>query len=144
MKSCTFFGHRDTNKEIEPIIKSTLIELIEKNNVDTFYVGNNGNFDIIVENILKELKVVYPQINYFVVCSYVKTYKQKDLTNAIYPVFLKSKTLSQIPKRNEWMMERCDYVVTYVTKMYGGAARFKRYSQKNGKCVIELSYKSRF
>ena len=50
MKSCTFFGHRDTKKEIEPIIKSTLIELIEKNNVNIFYVGNNGNFDMIVKN----------------------------------------------------------------------------------------------
>ena len=42
MKSCTFFGHRTAGKEIEPIVKSTLIELIEKNSVDTFYVGNNG------------------------------------------------------------------------------------------------------
>ena len=143
MKSCTFFGHRDTNKEIEPIIKSTLIELIEKKNVDTFYVGNNGNFDTMVKNTLKVLKIIYPQINYFIVYSYAKTHKQEDL-NAIYPVFLKSKVLSPIPRRNEWMIERSDYVVTYVTKTYGGAARFKRYSQKIGKFVIELSYKSRF
>lgn len=30
MKSCTFFGHRNVRKEIEPIVKSTLIELIKK------------------------------------------------------------------------------------------------------------------
>lgn len=141
MKSCTFFGHRDTTKEIEPIIKSTLIELIENNNVSTFYVGNNGNFDIIVKKLLDELKTIYPQINYFVVHSYLKIIKKEDLTNAIYPLFLKSLTLSQIPKRNEWMINRSDYVVTYVTKKHGGAARFKRYSQINGKYIIELSCK---
>ncbi len=143
MKSCTFFGHRDVRKEIEPIVKSTLVELIEKNSVDTFYVGNNGNFDIMVKSLLGELKAIYTQINYFVVYAYARSYKQEDLSNAIYPLCLK-KALSQIPKRNEWMIERCDYVVTYVTKMHGGAARFKRLSQKRGKCVIELSYKSRF
>lgn len=142
MKSCTFFGHRDTEKEIEPIIKSTLIELIEKNGVDTFYVGNNGNFDIMVKSLLGELKSIYPQINYFIVYAYAKSYKQEDLSNAIYPVFLK-KTLSQIPKRNEWMIERNDYVITYVSKAFGGAARFKRLSERKGKRVIELSYKLR-
>ena len=29
MKSCTFFGHRDTKKEIEPTIESTLLRLYE-------------------------------------------------------------------------------------------------------------------
>lgn len=44
---CTFFGHKDTPKEIEPTLRSTLIDLIENKNVNVFYVGNNGNFDTI-------------------------------------------------------------------------------------------------
>ena len=30
---CTFFGHKDTPKEIEPTLRSTLIDLIENKNV---------------------------------------------------------------------------------------------------------------
>ena len=37
---CTFFGHKDTPKEIEPTLRSALIELIENKNVTVFYVGN--------------------------------------------------------------------------------------------------------
>ena len=36
---CTFFGHKDTPKEIEPTLRSTLIDLIENKNVNVFYVG---------------------------------------------------------------------------------------------------------
>ena len=48
MAVCTFFGHRDTPKKIEPILKSTLIDLIENKKVDLFYIGNQGNFDYMV------------------------------------------------------------------------------------------------
>ena len=42
MATCTFFGHRDTSKEIEPMLKSALTDLIENKRVDMFYVGNEG------------------------------------------------------------------------------------------------------
>lgn len=58
--TCTFFGHRDTPKEKEPILKSTLADLIENKGVDTFYVGNNGNFDKMVCSALSGLSVLYP------------------------------------------------------------------------------------
>ena len=41
--------------------------------------------------------------------------------------------------RNKWMIERSDYVVTYVTHQIGsGAAQFKELAEKQGKIVIEL------
>ena len=45
---CTFFGHRDTPRIAELILKEKIIYLIENKNVDKFYVGNNGNFDFMV------------------------------------------------------------------------------------------------
>ena len=48
MSSCTFFGHRDAPKKIESDLYFVLNELVKKHNVDSFYVGNNGNFDHIV------------------------------------------------------------------------------------------------
>lgn len=49
MLTCTFFGHKDTPKEIEPILRSALVDLIENKNVLKFYVGNNGSFDHMVK-----------------------------------------------------------------------------------------------
>ena len=42
---CTFFGHKDTPKEIEPVLQASIIDLIENHGADEFYVGNNGSFD---------------------------------------------------------------------------------------------------
>lgn len=46
MATCTFFGHKDTPTQIKPLLKAVLVDLIENKNVDTFYIGNQGNFDL--------------------------------------------------------------------------------------------------
>lgn len=73
---CTFFGHKDTPKEIEPTLRSTLIALIENKNATVFYVGNNGNFDTMVRRQLEDLSQIYP-ITYSVVLAYLPTEKNK-------------------------------------------------------------------
>lgn len=72
----TFFGHRDTPSSIAPELKKVLTELIEKNGATVFYVGNEGNFDWMVYDTLKELKSEYPFIEYKVVLAYL-TKKKK-------------------------------------------------------------------
>lgn len=137
---CTFFGHKDTPKEIEPTLRSTLIDLIENKNVNVFYVGNNGNFDTMVRRQLEDLSQIYP-ITYSVVLAYHPTEKNKydNLTNTIYP-----EGLETIPKRfaiswrNKWMIDHSDIVVTYVTHSFGGAAKFKEMAERLKKTVIKL------
>lgn len=135
--TATFFGHKDTPKEIEPTLRSTLIDLIENKNVTVFYVGNNGNFDTIQ---LEDLSQTYP-ITYSVVLAYLPTEKNKydDLTNTIYP-----EGLETVPKRfaiswrNKWMIQQSDIVVTYVIHNFGGAAQFKKIAEKLSKYIINL------
>ena len=137
----TFFGHKDTPKEIEPTLRSTLIDLIENKNVTVYYVGNNGNFDTMVRRQLEDLSRTYP-ITYSVVLSYLPTKKSgyDDYTNTILP-----EGIETVPKRfaisyrNKWMVEQADIVVTYVTHSFGGAAQFKELAERQGKTVIELS-----
>lgn len=50
---CTFFGHRDTPWNTQEFLTELLREMIIKENADTFLVGNQGNFDRIVLNVLK-------------------------------------------------------------------------------------------
>lgn len=140
---CTFFGHRDTPKEIEPILKSTLIELVEKKDVNFFYVGNQGNFDCMVRKALKQLKICYPHIDYAVVLAYMSIRKDKyvtDFSDTIYPEELDSiHPKYAILKRNDWMINHSDYVVTYVKHSFGGAYKFSMESKRKGKSVINLA-----
>ena len=140
MKTVTFFGHKDTPQETEPTLRATLLDLIINKNATVFFVGNNGNFDAMVRNQLKELSVIYP-IKYSVVLAYLPDERNTDdMSDTIYP-----EGLEAVPKRfaiswrNKWMLKQSDIVVTYVKHSFGGAAQFKELAQKQGKTVIELS-----
>ena len=136
---CTFFGHKDTPKE--PTLRSTLIDLIENKNVTVFYVGENGNFDTMVRHQLEDLSQIYP-ITYCVVLAYLPTEKNKyeNLTNTIYPEGLETiPKRFAISRRNKWMIQQSDIVVTYVTHNFGGVAQFKEMAIKHGKKVFELA-----
>ena len=137
----TFFGHKDTPKEIETTLRATLVDLIENHGATEFYVGNNGNFDTMVRRQLENLSQTYP-ITYNVVLAYLPTKKSEydDYTNTIYP-----EGIETVPKRfaisyrNKWMLEQSDIFITYVARTYGGAWQFKVIAQRQGKTVIELS-----
>ena len=142
----TFFGHKDTPKETELTLRTTLINLIENHNAVNFYVGNNGNFDIMVRHVLEELSVIYP-IQYSVVLAYLPVQKDENqkLKNTILPDGIET-----VPKRfaisyrNKWMIDYSDIVVTYVTHNFGGASQFKEMAERKGKSVVELSEKSEY
>ena len=71
-----FFGHKDTPKEIEPALRTTLVDLIENHDATEFYVGNNGNFDTMVRRQLENLSQTYP-ITYNIVLAYIPTKKSE-------------------------------------------------------------------
>ena len=138
---CTFFGHKDTPKEIEPTLRTTLVDLIENHGATEFYVGNNGNFDAMVRRQLEDLSHTYP-ITYSVVLAYLPTKKSEydDYTNSLLPEGIETKPKRfAISYRNKWMVKQSDVVVTYVTHNFGGATQFKEMAEKQSKTVIELS-----
>ncbi len=140
MSAVTFFGHKDTPKEIEQPLRTTLIDLIKNKNTNVFYVGNNGNFDHMVRRQLEVLSHIYP-ITYSIVLAYLPTEKNKhdNLTNTIYPEGLENvPKCFAISRRNEWMIQQSDIVVTYVTRNFGGAAQFKAMAERKNKVVIDL------
>lgn len=143
MSICTFFGHRDAPKKTEPALRVALLDLIENKNVDLFYVGNHGGFDRMVRKCLTELKTKYPHIKYYVVLAYIPLKKEnlmlEDGEETLYPAGLeRTPPKYAIIKRNYWMIEKSDYVVTYVDHITGGAAHFKEVAEKKGKTVINL------
>lgn len=141
--TCTFFGHRVVTNDVKTRLRVVITDLIVHHAVDVFYVGNQGGFDEIVSEVLRELQTIYP-IDYAVVLAYFPVERDGNGTpnppDTIYP-----EGLETVPKRfaicyrNRWMLERADYVVTYVTHRGGsGAARYQSLAEQRGKKVISL------
>ena len=141
MPACTFFGHRDCLDAIKPKLRQVLIDLIENHNVDMFYVGNQGRFDAIVRSELRDLQREYSQINYAVVLAYMpgKQTEYDDHSDTMLPEGIESvHPRYAISWRNSWMLKQSDYVVTYITHTYGGAAQYAGKANRQKKCVINL------
>lgn len=143
MNSCTFFGHRYISDEIEEILTSLLIKLIE-NDVSIFYVGSQGDFDHTVIKILKCLKIKYPHISYYIVLAYLHATKDNYyfdyFENTLYPEGLEFVPQKYaIVKRNQWMIEKSDYVIVYVNQTFSNASKFKALAEKKGKNVINIA-----
>lgn len=144
MSTCTFFGHRNTPAAIQPFLKNAITELIITHNVTRFYVGNQGEFDRLVYTTLKELKEFYPQIEYYVVLAYLPSDKNQfsyiDFIDTVFPDNLtKVPPKFAISKRNIYMINKSDYVITYIKNHCSGAAQFAKKAKNKNKIVINLA-----
>lgn len=141
-RSCTFFGHRVCDASLEAKLDGILRWLVTQRDVDTFYVGNQGQFDTLVREALRRLKQGYPQISYHVVLAYPLGQDSPDLHA---PDVLLPAGITAVPPRaaivwrNEWMLRRSDMAVVWVTHPSGGAARFARRAQQMGKQIYNLA-----
>ena len=129
MSACTFFGHCDCPSSIKSKLRKVLIDLIESHAVDMFYVGQQGAFDSMVRSVLKELVSLYPHINYAVVLERMPPkrdeFDTRDYSDTLLPEGIeKVHPRFAISWRNKWMIKQSDYVVTYITHSWGGAAQF--------------------
>ena len=142
MSICTFFGHRDCPNSIQSKLQEVLVDLITNCKVDMFYVGNQGRFDVIVRNVLRGLKTEYPQIEYAVVLAYMpgKQVEYDDYSDTMLPEGIESvHPRYAISWRNNWMLRQSDYVVTYITHSWGGAAQYADKARRQKKTVINIS-----
>lgn len=140
--TCSFFGHRYIDEAIAAPLKNALTNLIA-NNVDTFLVGHQGDFDRLVLRTLRQLKKEFPQIRYRVVLAYLPA------APAAYCAYTEEETvfpegLETVPPRyaiswrNRWMIRQSDVVVTYITHSQDSAAQFAESAKKMNKRVINI------
>ena len=132
MTACTFFGHSQC-----PDLRSELRDAVMRlagDGVDMFYVGDNGRFDAQVRSVLSELG-----LRYGVVLAYLPKGGGADFDDTMFPEGLELvHPRYAIERRNRWMLERSDYVVTYVHHGWGGAAKFAALAERQGKWMIRL------
>ncbi len=137
-KVCTFFGHRDAPDSVRPALHKVMTELVEKQDVDTFYVGQEGRFDAMVRAEWKVLAAAYPHVRCTVVLACLPTVLTESDIATCYPEELENvPPRFTVDRRNRLMVEWADVVVTYVGGP-GGAAKFRALAQKKGRLVIDL------
>ena len=141
IRTACFFGHRDVTHDIRAKLQFIIEQLITEKQINTFYVGHQGQFDSMVYSVLKELKVKYPQIRYTVVIAYMPDEHTKEVygENTLYPDGLE--TVSRrfaISKRNDWMIQHSSFAICYVYKITGGAAKFREKAEKKGLRVVDV------
>ena len=97
-----------------------------------------------VRSVLKELVSVYPHIDYAVVLERLPPKRNEFDTRNYSDTMLPEGIETIHPRfaiswRNKWMIKQSDYVVTYITHPWGGAAQFAEKSERQKKIVINLA-----
>lgn len=140
---CIFFGHRKCCG-LEPQVLKSAIEKLIAVGVDTFYVGNHGEFDSLVFKVLSELERDCPEISVSVVLAYLPsgngTYDRYK-GRSIYPEGIEVGPMKfAIERRNKWMIEAASggYCICCVNNRLGGAYRFAERAKKEGVAVLNL------
>ena len=138
--NCCFIGHADTPFELRSKLKETITDLISQGTLN-FYVGNNGNFDLLVQEVLTDMIKEGQPINLNVVLSYhneeVIRAEQKF---SLYPDGLENTPLRYaISKRNDLLIKNSHILVTYVKHRFSNSHKWVDKAKKKGLKIINLA-----
>lgn len=129
MASCTFFGHRDCPESIRASLIKEIERLICDQQVESFYVGTQGSFDRMAYSALKKLCNKYSNIKVYRVLAYMPQNDAVSKDNAEGEDTILPEGIERVhPRyaivwRNNWMIDRSEYVIAYITHPTGGAYR---------------------
>ena len=108
--------------------------------------GGMGDFDGKFASAVRTLKRKYPDIKLLLIKPYFsgelntnKEYYKYMYDEVVIPDVVASvHPKSAITKRNRWMVEESDFIVSYVTRDFGGAYTAIKYATKLGKKTISV------
>lgn len=145
MRACTFFGHRECPEEMREVLLETIAELVRKEKVEMFYVGNQGRFDQLVLSALRTLKSRgdFPVFEYAVVLAYYPDRQSIDEKFGAEETLLPERQelvhpRFAIDRRNRWMIGQSEVVIAWVEHSWGGAAKYTALAQRKGKRIRYL------
>ena len=127
MKTCSFFGHRDTlqTEELKEKVRETVERLIVEEGMDTFLFGSRSKFDDLCHIVVTELKEKYPHIKRVYVRSqypYIdklyKAYLLESYDETIIPQSVKNAGKASYVERNQEMIDASDFCVFYYNPSY--------------------------
>ena len=146
MKACCGFGHRNVFENIEDKLYTAIMNAAHQG-CEIFYTGAMGEFDSLFSSAVRKAKKVYPNIKLICIKPYFTNdiNTNRDYYTALYDDILIPDELAGIhPKaaikaRNRWMIDNSDIVLIFTVRNYGGAYEAKKYAERNGKAIVNIS-----
>ena len=135
-----FFGHRDANDSLQSEIGRILIDITADNCPHCFFVGNNGNFDCMVQKELHKVASVNTYITVYFVLSrpderVISGYNQYS----IYPEGLEGTPKRfLISKRNNWIIKRCNAAIVCLNHRFTNTSGIVELAKKKGLEIINI------
>lgn len=144
MKTITFCGHSSLTELEKQSIENELYIQIEKliqQGAEEFLLGGYGDFDLLCARVVRELKENHSHINSVLVIPYINREYDKNLYDASeYPPLETVPKRFAISKRNEYMVQKADVVISYITHNWGGAATTFEFAKRKKKKIIQLCF----
>lgn len=143
---CCGFGHREFYKDIKNELQTVIKRLIVEKSITDFLTGGMGDFDSLFSSTVRSCKALYGDIRLILVKPYFsnelntnKVYYETFYDDVIIPEAVAGHHYkSAITKRNRWMIEQSDIVLSGVYRDFGGAYDAIKYAHKIQKEVIDL------
>lgn len=145
-KVCCGFGHRQVFQNIDEELDKAIRYCIN-DGCRIFYTGDMGDFDRKFASTVRRYKHKYDDIKLILVCPYLtkklqvyKEYYEEMYDDIIIPTELADIHYKQIiTKRNQWIIDNSDYVISYTFRDYGGAYNAYKYATKQKKSIIKIT-----
>lgn len=146
MKSCSFFGHRDTEQteELKQKVRETVEWLIVEKGVDIFLFGSRSKFDELCLLIVTKLQAKYSYIKRIYVRSqypYIdklyKDYLLESYDDTVIPNRVENAGKASYVERNQEMINASDFCIFYYNPDYLPPRR-----KQSKKCLNECQPKS--
>ncbi len=146
-RACCFFGHRDIFDSVDDFLYNKICELIEKENVTEFLVGDHGDFDKASSSAVRKAKLIHGNIKLTLVRPYFsdELNNNKDFYKTLYDDVVipaeaaQSHFKAAITNRNKWMIDQSDFCIFYVLRENGGAYTALKYAKEKGKSIFLFS-----
>lgn len=147
MYTCFFIGHRDAPSSVQEALDETVEYLWKQCDVTEFVVGHHGNFDNMAISAVNKAKLRHPDLDaYLLLETYTPhgtVYLPEMFDNFYLPEGIETvHPRYAIEKANRMMLKESDFLVAYVNRDGGNAAKILRSAKrqvKEGLHIINLA-----
>ena len=134
----TFCGHREVfDPETVGVWLNKTVEELIREGADCFYLGGYGQFDALAAVAVRKQKERSPRIRSVLVLPYLdRKYDVSDYDETVYPPIESVPKRYAVLRRNEYMIDRSDVVIAFVTHSFGGAYKTLCYAKRKQKRIV--------
>lgn len=141
----SFIGHREIwrHREVENALEKVIYNLLYSKEYVEFYVGRNGDFDIMAASTIKRVQKEFGNHNSSLILTLpypVKDmeYYEKYYDEIIIPVESKTHYKAAITVRNQWFVDNTDLLIAYVINDNGGAYQCLKKAEQKKMNILRL------